>query len=260
MRITLEGKRALVTGGNSGIGRAITRSLVEAGAKVAINYLTHPETASSLLDETTERGGTAISVQADVSDPSAVAAMFRKVDEVWGGIDLLVNNAGMDGVRCATWESEVADWRKVLEVNLFGAYYCAREALGRMVPQKGGVVLNITSVHEEIAWSGHGAYTASKAALGMLTKNIAQEGAPYGIRALAVAPGAVETDINRPVWTDPKGKRDLLDKIPLRRLGTPEEIASLVVVLLSDRASYLTGRTVYIDGGMTDFPDFAHGG
>ena len=145
-------------------------------------------------------------------------------------------------------------------MNLLGAFYCAREALKRMVPQKSGVILNISSVHEEIAWSGYSAYTASKAAVSMLTKTLAQEAAPHGVRVLSVAPGAIKTPINRSVWSDQQCLQDLLEKIPLKRIGAPEEVARMVVVLASDIASYVTGRTIFVDGGMTDYPDFAHGG
>jgi NAD(P)-dependent dehydrogenase (short-subunit alcohol dehydrogenase family) len=162
--------------------------------------------------------------------------------------------------RLLGWEADIAAWRKVIEVNLFGAFYCAREALKRMVPQRSGVVLSTTSVHEEIAWSGYSAYTASKAAVGMLTKTLAQEAAPHGVRVLAVAPGAIKTPINRAVWSEPSSLKDLQNKIPLARLGEPEEIAHMVVMLVSDAAAYVTGRTIFVDGGMTDYPDFAHGG
>ena len=260
MNIRLDGKRALVTGGNSGIGAAIALGLADAGAKVAINYVTHPEAADKLVEAIKGKGGVAISIQADVTDPAAVAAMFRLLDTAWGGIDILINNAGIDGARAPGWEADLAAWRKVIEINLFGAFHCAREALQLMVPQKSGVVLGTTSVHEEIAWAGYSAYTASKAAVSMLTKNLAQEAAPHGVRVLAVAPGAIKTPINRAVWSDPASLRDLLEKIPLNRIGEPEDIARMVVMLVSDAAAYVTGRTVFVDGGMTDYPDFAHGG
>jgi glucose 1-dehydrogenase len=260
MNITLNGKRALVTGGNSGIGQAIAYALADAGAKVAINYVGHPEAADAMVQTIKQKNGQAISVLADVSNPSAVADMFQKIDAAWGGIDILINNAGIDGARAMAWESDIAKWRQVLEINLFGAFYCAREALKRMVAQKGGVVLSTTSVHEEIAWSGYSAYTASKSAVSMLTKTLAQEAAPFGVRVLAVAPGAIKTPINQSVWSDPKSLEDLLEKIPLNRIGETEEVARMVVVLVSDVASYVTGRTVFVDGGMTDYPDFAHGG
>ncbi len=260
MNVMLGGKRALVTGGNSGIGEAIAVCLAEAGARVAINYATHPEAAQSLVQRIQEQPGVAMAIDADVSAPDAVARMFERIDEAWGGVDILVNNAGIDGGRAFGWEADIAAWRKVIEVNLLGAFHCTREALQRMVAQKSGVVLNITSVHEEIAWSGYSAYTASKAAVGMLTKTLAQEAAPYGVRVLAVAPGAIKTPINRSVWSDPGNLQDLLEKIPLHRIGDPTEVARIVLVLVSDIASYVTGRTVFVDGGMTDYPDFAHGG
>jgi glucose 1-dehydrogenase len=260
MNIRLDQKRALVTGGNSGIGEAIALSLADAGAKVAINYVAHPEAADRIVQTIKQKHGEAISIQADVSDPKAVADLFRQIDVAWGGIDILINNAGIDGDRAWGWEADIATWRKVIEVNLFGAFYCAREALKRMVPQKSGVVLSTTSVHEKIAWSGYSAYTASKAAVSMLTKTLAQEAAPHGVRVLAVAPGAIKTPINRSVWNDPQRLQDLLEKIPLQRIGEPEEVARMVVVLVSEVASYVTGRTIFVDGGMTDYPGFAHGG
>jgi NAD(P)-dependent dehydrogenase (short-subunit alcohol dehydrogenase family) len=162
MNIRLDGKRALVTGGNSGIGAAIVLGLADAGARVAINFVTHPEAADELVQTIKKKGGEAIAVKADVADPAAVAAMFRQIDTAWGGLDILINNAGIDGARAPGWAADLAAWRKVIEINLFGAFHCAREALQRMVPQKSGVVLSTTSVHEEIAWAGYSAYTASK--------------------------------------------------------------------------------------------------
>jgi len=260
MNIRLDQKRALVTGGNSGIGEAISLALAGAGAKVAINYVTHPEAAQALVKRIQDEHGEAIALEADVSNPDAIAQMFGRIDQAWGGIDILINNAGTDGHRAFGWDADIADWRKVIEVNLFGAFYCAREALKRMVPQKSGVVLSISSVHEQIAWSGYSAYTASKAAAGMLTETLAQEAAPHGVRVVAVGPGAIKTAINQSVWSDPKNLQDLLEKIPMKRIGQPEDIARMVVVLVSDVASYVTGRTIFVDGGMTDYPDFEHGG
>lgn len=260
MQISLSGRRAVVTGANSGIGMSVACALAEAGARVAVNYVTHPDAARSVVDRIGRAGGTALAVQADISDAGQVAALFAEVDRAWGGVDLLVNNAGIDGPRAPAWESDPGAWRKVIEVNLVGAYLCAREALRRMVPQKSGAVLNLTSVHEAIPWSGYSAYAASKAGLSMLTKTLAQEAAPFGVRVVALAPGAIRTPINENVWGDPRQYADLLTKIPLGRMGTPEEIARMAVVLLSDAASYVTGGTVFVDGGMTDYPSFAHGG
>lgn len=260
MNITLKGKRALVTGGNSGIGAAVVKALADAGAKVAINYLVHPESTQTIVKEIQSRNGEVMSIQSDVSDPNAVAKMFEQIDKEWGSIDILINSAGIDGARAFAWEAEISAWQKVIEVNLLGSFYNSREALKRMIPQKSGVILNVSSVHEIVAWSGYSAYTASKAAIGMMTKTLAQEAAPYGVRVLSIGPGAIKTPINKNVWSDPNSLSDLLEKIPLNRLGEPEDIAQMVVVLVSDVASYITGRTIYVDGGMTDYPDFSHGG
>ncbi len=260
MKIDLSGKRTLVTGGNTGIGLAIAEALACCGAKVAINYLVLPEAAQGFVQDVQKQDGEALAIQGDVSNPEDVDAIFTRMDEAWGGIDILINNAGIDGPRALGWEADLLAWRKVIDVNLMGAFYCARQALKRMVPRKSGVVLSISSVHEVVAWSGYSAYTASKAAVGMMTKTLAQEAAEHGVRVLAVAPGAIKTPINRAVWSDAAGMKDLLEKIPLNRLGEPEEIGRMVAALVSDIGSYVTGRTIFVDGGMTDYPGFAHGG
>jgi glucose 1-dehydrogenase len=260
VEISIKGRRALVTGANSGIGAKIATDLAAAGARVGVNFVVNPETAEAVVAGIREAGGEAVALQADVSDASQVGRMFAAIDQAWGGIDILVNNAGVDGQRAPTWEADPGAWERVLRINLVGGFLCAREALKRMVAQRSGVVLNLTSVHEKIAWSGYGAYTASKAALSMLTKTMAQEVAPFGVRVLSLAPGAIRTPINRPVWSDAANMADLLAKIPLGRMGEPEEIARVATFLVSDAASYLTGSTVYVDGAMTDYPDFAHGG
>ncbi len=260
MNINLDGKRALITGGNSGIGQAIANELSAAGAKVAINYVYNPETTNQMISDIQAKGGEAFGILADISDPQAVETMFQKMDETWGGIDILINNAGIDGAEAKGWDQKIEDWQKVININLLGNYYCARQALKRMIPQKSGVILSTSSVHETIAWTGHSAYTASKAGVGMLTKTLAQEAAPAGVRVLSLAPGAVKTSINKNVWSNEASLKDLLEKIPLGRIGEPTEIARMAIVLVSDVASYITGRTIFVDGGMTDYPDFAHGG
>ena len=260
LNVDLAGKRALVTGANSGIGAAIARTLATAGADVAINYVSHPEAADAVAADVRASGRRSFSIAADVSKPALVGLMFDQLDSEWGGIDIVVNNAGIDGVSAMAWEADLDAWRQVLEVNLFGAFYCSREALRRMIPQKAGVIVNMSSVHESIPWSGFSAYTASKAALSMLTKTLAQEAAVYGVRVLAVAPGAIKTTINKTVWDNPAGLADLETKIPMARMGEPDEIARMVAVLASDLASYATGTTVFVDGGMVDFAAFEHGG
>lgn len=260
MQIELTGKRVLVTGANSGIGAALAREFASSGARVAVNYVTHPEAADAVMAELQAAGAEAVALQADVSNKEQVEAMFARLDTLWGGIDVLVNNAGIDGASVPGWQADPQKWRSVIEINLMGAFFCAQAALARMVAQKSGVVLNMTSVHEIVAWSGFSAYTASKAGLSMLTKTLAQEAGPFGVRVLSVAPGAMKTPINASVWNDPQGLADLLTKIPLGRMGLPEDVAHLAVFLASDMASYMTGSTVFIDGGMTDYPSFMHGG
>ena len=260
MEIDLKDRRALVTGANSGIGEGIARMLSASGARVAVNYLVDPGRAAALARELGGEPGRALALRADVADAGQVGAMFAAVDRAWGGLDILVNNAGVDGPRAPAWEADPGQWERVLRIDLLGPFLCAREALKRMVARRSGVVLNLTSVHEKIAWSGYSAYTAAKAGLSMLTKTLAQEAAPFGVRVLALAPGAIRTPINRGVWGDPASLRDLLTKIPLGRIGEPEEVARVAAFLVSDAASYLTGSTVYVDGAMTDYPDFAHGG
>jgi NAD(P)-dependent dehydrogenase (short-subunit alcohol dehydrogenase family) len=259
-QIDLSGKRALVTGGNSGIGEAVARELAQAGADIAINYISHREAAEAGAEAARELGRRALTVKADVAAPDEVAAMFARIDAEWGGLDILVNNAGIDGPRALSWESDLAAWRKVMDVNLFGAFHCAREALKRMIPQKKGVVLNMTSVHEVVAWGGYSAYATSKAGLSMLTKTLAQEAAPFNVRVVALAPGAIKTPINANVWQDEAGLADLNAKIAMGRMGERSEIAGMAAVLVSDLASYVTGTTIFVDGGLTDYPDFAHGG
>jgi len=260
MNISLAGRRALVTGANSGIGEAIALAMADAGADVAVNYVTHPEAADAVVAQITGKGRRGLALRADVSSEADVDAMFAQMDAQWSGIDILVNCAGIDGVRALAQDAKMADWRRVVEVNLFGAFDCARHALARMLAQKGGVILNISSVHEVIPWSGYSAYAASKAGLAMMTRTLAQEAAPHGVRVLALGPGAIQTPINQSVWSDPEASADLLTKIPLGRMGRTDEIAAMAVVLCSEAASYLTGTTVMVDGAMTDYPEFARGG
>lgn len=260
MDLHLNGKRVLVTGGNSGIGAAIVRAFAAEGAHVAINFLSHADVAQGMVEDIEAAGGKALAIEADVSDPGAVEAMFARLDEAWNGLDVLVNNAGIDGTRAPGWEIEADLWSKVIEVNLLGAFLCAREALKRMVRQGGGVILNTSSVHERIPWSGHSAYVASKAGLAAMAQTLAQEAAPHGVRVVSIAPGAIKTPINRDAWDNPQGRADLMSKIPMKRLGTPEEIGAMAVILASETAGYVTGTSIFVDGGMSTYPAFAHGG
>ena len=260
MDLKLSGKRVLVTGGNSGLGAAMVRAFAAERARVAINYLAHPEQTAQLAGQLRANGSEVLALQADVAQADAVGAMFQQLDAAWGGLDVLVNNAGIDGPRAMAWEADALAWNRVLQINLSGSFLCARAALKRMVAQRSGVIINTSSVHELIAWSGYSAYSASKAGLSMLSKTLAQEAGAYGVRVLCIAPGAIRTPINADVWHDAAGQQDLISKIALGRVGEPDDVAAMAVVLASDVAGYVTGTSVFIDGGMTDYPAFSHGG
>lgn len=259
--IDLKGRRALVTGGNTGLGAAASLALAEAGADVAIAWRDGPEAADEVARKVAGFGVTARRVAlADVSDEGCVAKMFDEVDRQLGGVDILVNNAGMDGQRAAVGTIDPVHWKRVVDVDLAGAFYCAHHAAIRMAKAGRGVIVNTTSVHEFIPWAGYSAYTSAKAGLGMFTKTLAQEMADKGVRVVAVAPGAIQTPINRSVWEDPQGLADLNGKIPMGRMGQPAEVGHTIAFLCSDLASYITGTTIVVDGGMLLYPDFRHGG
>lgn len=259
-RPDLTGRHALVTGASSGIGAAIAEELAGCGARVGVNHLHDPSGSQAVVERVEATGSDGLEIDADVSDPDAVDAMFETLDQRWDALDIVVCNAGVDGARSVAWETDVAAWRSVIDVDLVGSFLCARAALQRMVPQGHGTIVFISSVHEVIPWSGYSAYTAAKAAVAMLTKTLAQEAAPHGVRVLAVAPGAVATAINEAARDTAAERQDILAKIPLNRIGTPTDIATVVADLVSDRSSYITGTTVFVDGGMTLFPSFVHGG
>jgi glucose 1-dehydrogenase len=258
--IDLTGRRALVTGANSGLGRAIALNLAAAGARVGVNYLSDRASAEAVIAEMPASNAPGAVFAADVSKPEDVERMFVEIDAAFGGLDILVNNAGIDGPRELCADSDPQHWRKVIDVNLQGPYLCARQAVKRMLSQKRGVILNITSVHEFIPWAGYSAYTATKAALSMYTKTLAQEVATDGIRVNAIAPGAIRTPINKDVWSNPDSLKDLDAKIAMARPGDPDEIGRVAAFLASDLASYITGTTLAVDGGMLIYPDFSHGG
>lgn len=260
MEINLRERRALVTGGSGGIGKAIALEFAAAGANLAIGYHSDEESAVEVADRVRELGVDSMAIQADVSNTNEVERLFDKLDSRWQGLDILINNAGVQGRRTPTWEVDPDEWRRIVDVNLFGSFLCVQQALRRMIPQQSGVILNITSVHERIPWAGYAAYAASKAATAMLTQTLAQEVSPHGIRVIALAPGAIKTPINEEVWQDRARREQLLKKIPINRVGEPAEVAQIARVLVSDAASYMTGSTVFVDGGMIAYPDFAHGG
>ncbi|KAA8922626.1 SDR family oxidoreductase [Thermoplasma sp.] len=258
--IDLTGKIVLVTGSSSGLGAAIAKYMARAGAKVAVHYHSGKDRADEIVNEIKKDGGFAMSFYGDVSKKDDVMKLFSEIDSSFGPIDILVNNAGIDGKRELVGDDVPEDWEKVIQVNLMGPYYCAREAVKRMKPRKSGVIINITSVHEYVPWSGYTAYSSAKAGLSMFTKALAQELSDYGIRVVAIAPGAIKTPINKDVWGNPESLKDLLDKIAMPRLGEVDDIGQAAVFLASDLASYITGTTLLVDGGMALYPDFKHGG
>lgn len=260
MKIDLTGKRAFVTGSSGGIGRAIAIALADAGADVAVHFYSDSEGA----DETVRLmgdGTRSLVLDGDVGDSETVTGWFERLDREWGGIDILINNAGIDGVKQNLIDSEIEKWERVVKTNLFGGFYAIRQAVRRMVPAGGGVILSVTSVHDRIPWAGQSAYCASKAGISILSESLALELADSKVRVLCLAPGAIKTDINRDVWEDEAKHADLLEKIPMKRMGKAEEIADLAVVLVSEKTGgYITGTTIYADGGMTNYPSFAKGG
>lgn len=263
----LAGQRALVTGGNSGIGEGVARAMAEAGAKVAINYVSAPEKAEQMVSEIRQAGGEAIAIRADVSKEDQVKAMFEEMIAMWGSIDILVNNAGLQR-DAALHEMTLRDWEFVIGVNLTGQFLCAREAVREylrrgVVPElsvSAGKIICMSSVHDVIPWAGHANYAASKGGVSMLMKTMAQELAMHGIRVNSVSPGAIRTPINASAWQTPQAEARLLELIPYHRIGEARDIARAAVWLASDHADYVTGATLYVDGGMTLYPEFREGG
>jgi glucose 1-dehydrogenase len=263
----LEGQRAIVTGANSGIGEGVARGLAEAGAKVVVNYVTGPERAEQVADEIRQTGGEAIAIHADVSKEDQVQAMFRQAVETWGSVDILVNNAGLQR-DAAFHEMSLKEWQFVLDVNLTGQFLCAREAVREFrrrgivseLSSAAGKIICMSSVHDVIPWAGHANYAASKGGVSMLMKTMAQELAMHKIRVNAVSPGAIKTPINTSAWATPEAERELLKLIPYYRVGETHDIARATVWLCSDLSDYVNGATLYVDGGMTLFPEFRGNG
>lgn len=263
----LEKQTALVSGSSSGIGQAIAIAMAKEGANVVINYHSDEDGAKKTLDEIEKAGAKAIIVQADISKEPDVLRMFKETYLHFETIDILVNNAGIQRDNKFT-EMTLKDWQQVMDTNVTGQFLCAREAAKQFCKTgivKGrslaaGKILFISSVHSIIPWAGRANYTAAKGAETMLMKTLALELAPDKIRVNSIAPGAIKTNINREVWSDPAQAADLLKLIPYRRIGEPEDVARVATWLASDDADYITGATIFVDAGMTLYPSFAHGG
>lgn len=256
-----------MTGANSGIGRAVALALGAAGADVGVNYVTHPEAADAVVAKIRQSGVDALALEADVSDEDQVVGMFRTAIEHFGRLDILVANAGVQ--RDARFvDMTLRDWNTVIAINLTGQFLCCREAVRAMsrqgvapdISKAAGKIICMSSVHERIPWAGHVNYATSKGGIMMMMQSLAQETAPLKIRVNSIAPGAIRTPINTAAWSTPEAYSGLMTLVPYGRIGEPEDIAGAAVWLASDEADYVTGATLFIDGGMTLYPGFATGG
>jgi glucose 1-dehydrogenase len=259
----LEGKNVLVTGGSSGIGQAIAVRFAEYGANVAINYLRQPEEAAgteqqvqSCVAKVQREGVRDVLVGGDVSNEDDVVRMVREAVDGLGGVDVLVNNAGIQISR-PTEELSSDDFDRVLAVNLRGSFMCAREAIRHFLDEeKPGSIVNISSVHQLIPKPGYLGYSTSKGGMQNLTRTLALEYAGRGIRVNGVGPGATVTPINRAWIDDPDKRRQVEEHIPMQRAGDADEMAGVTAFLASDDAAYITGQTIFVDGGLTLYPSF----
>ena len=246
----LDNKVILVTGSATGIGKAIVLEAARQGAHTVVNYIGPSDPADAVVQEIQRGGGQALGISADVSNSADVHRMVDEAIQKFGKIDVLVNNAGIELSKPFLDKTE-ADWDRVIAVDLKGPFLCSQAVAREMVKRKQrGTIINISSVHEEIGFPGYSAYCSAKGGLRMLCRNLALELAPYNINIVNVAPGAIATPINRGTLNDPQKKAALEKEIPLHRIGTPDEVAHLVCFLASDQASYITGTTVCIDGGL----------
>lgn len=263
----LAGQAALVTGGSSGIGAGIVDAFAAAGAMVAINYHSNADAAEEAARRIEAAGGRAIAVGGDVAEEAAVDAMVRQVAERFGRLDILVANAGLQR-DAAFADMSLKDWQRVIDVNLTGQFLCCRAAVRRFIAQEErpdlsrarGKIVCVSSVHEVIPWAGHVNYAASKGGVMLMMKSLAQEVAHRRIRVNSISPGAIRTPINREAWETEEALRRLLTLIPYGRIGETEDVAKAAVWLASDDSDYVTGTSLFVDGGMALYPGFEDNG
>lgn len=247
----LKGKVAVVTGGDTGIGKGICIELARAGASVVIDYHGDEKPAAALVQELEGLGAAACAVGADVTKPHDVEELVKAAVSRYGRLDIVVNNAGIEE-KHPFLETPLDVYESIMDVNVTGVWMMTQAGAKQMAAQKeGGRIINISSVHEEISMPLNAAYCVSKSALRMLTRTLCVELAPYGITINNICPGAIDTPMDKPVKQDPKKFDKLLDEIPLHRMGKPEEIGRMCVYLASDDAAYVTGASLFIDGGMS---------
>ena len=243
-------KAALITGGGRGIGRAIALDLAHAGADVIVNYNRSREQAEEVVGQIESMGRRALTVQADVSRKADIDRMFDHVEAEWGPVDILVNNAGIE-TRGQVQDFDEAAYDAILDTNLKGAFFCAQRALKHMSQKRWGRVVNVSSVHELTPTGFSTPYSMSKGGMLLLMRELALEYSQFGITINNVAPGAIRTDINREVLSDPEYEANVIAKIPARQIGDPEDVAKTVTFLVSDDARYVTGASIFIDGGLS---------
>jgi glucose 1-dehydrogenase len=267
MSAALQGQCAMVTGGGSGLGAAIAQVLAKSGASVVVNYLGAGQDAEQVVRGIADAGGTAVAVEADISKPDDVERLANAAVQRFGTLDIMVANAGVQ-VDAPLLDMTLGQWEAALAVDLSGTFLClqaaarvfVRQGVREGVSRAAGKVVCISSVHQVIPWAGHANYAAAKGGVQQLVRTAAQELAGQRIRVNAVAPGAIRTAINQSVWSDPVQEKALIELIPYGRLGAPEDVAAAVMWLASDAADYVTGTTLFVDGGMQLYSSFRSNG